>query len=151
MGVTFMPPADALNLVEDWPEPSRRQPPSTTARPAFETPARPSSRVATSTPVGGGPTSSGRARRNVTDVEAWKEMQERAWEVGMTARKKQKVQPGSAGRDEEPRNMFLEAQAPCAEHEEGLEQLEQRRKGVLSELDGLEEKYSKLFALAKGA
>lgn len=63
-------------------------------------------------------------------------MQEYAWEVGMTAKKK-----GVPSRPE-----WQATASPLAEK---LERLEKRRKVVLDELDGLEEKYQRLFSLAK--
>lgn len=154
MGMTYLPPVDAFDCLEDCTvAPLKPSAPTSASRPAFETPARPSSRIATSTPLGGAPSSSGRARRNVTDVEAWKEMQERAWEVGMTTRKKQKVQAlGVEGTEHAlvvPKAALESMTEERREGWEGLDRLEQRRKGVLSELDGLQEKYSRLFALVK--
>ena len=62
--------------------------------------------------------SSGRGRRQVSDVEAWKAMQEHAWEVGMTARKEKS----------------------------GLGYgLEERQRSLLGELDRVEERYRDLF------
>lgn len=96
-------------------------------------------------------------------MEAWKEMQERAWEVGMTARKKRRESAGvgdaeeGGGDDqreeESPRRSATadEAAAPSIQRDEGLLKLEERQKGVLTELDGLEEKYRSLFALANAA
>lgn len=94
---------------------------------AFETPARGGGGGAVGG-VGQGGSSGSRGRRGVSDVEAWKEMQEHAWEVGVTARKSRK----GAGRARE------------------LDGLERRRLDVLDELDGLEEKYRGLFELAGG-
>lgn len=56
----------------------------------------------------------------VSDVEAWKEMQEHAREVAMTAKK---------------------ARRPNGR----LEGLEERQRDVLREVDGIEERYSRLF------
>lgn len=74
------------------------------------------------------------------EVEAWKEMQEHAWEVGMTARKM-----GRGG----GRAVRGEGEKEEREKKGELESLEKRQRGVLLELDGLEERYERLFRLAK--
>lgn len=160
-GMTVMPLSDAFDPLEVEDEcggggtSTATRPPRRAPTPAFETPARPSSRLGSDgtrdaygwagTP--GLPASSGRrGRRNVSDVEAWKEMQERAWEVGMTARK---LRSGSRapGRAEEE----VRAQTVGTAGNDEVAELERRRRAVLSDLDGLEEKYSRLFALANAA
>ena len=107
------------------------------AQPAFETPARPLLKANCGSPAPG-QGSSGRAKRLLGEVEAWKEMQEHAWEVGMTARRKGRgTKIGRDGGEE------------GAAEKGNLERLERRQKGVLQELDGLEEKYGRLLRLAK--
>ncbi|ORY88772.1 kinase-like domain-containing protein [Leucosporidium creatinivorum] len=170
MGMTVMPSSDAFDSSQDAEESPRPRPPPTARATSpwsapFETPARPGSRVASiGTPATvGGPASSGRrGRRNVSDVEAWKEMQERAWEVGLTARKKRREtggvgdeverEDGDEGQGKGSRRSEVEESAPPGvQRDEGLFKLEERQKGVLNELDGLEEKYRSLFALANAA
>lgn len=166
MGMTFMPSVDAFDSPLPEEESPRPGPPPMARATSpwsapFETPARPGSRLASIHVSGkiGAPASSGRrGRRNVSDVEAWKEMQERAWEVGMTARKKRGEKGGESnplerdngGSRRSAQRSSVEA-PPSAERDESLLELEERQRGVLSELDGLEDKYRSLFALANTA
>ncbi|KAM0754563.1 kinase-like protein [Meredithblackwellia eburnea MCA 4105] len=105
--------------------------------------------------------SSGRSKRLVSDVEAWKEMQEHAWEVGMTARKKARDKGGVVGVGVERGRVHEEqenAHSPALEdngkggsleREGALDLLHQRHRAVLRDLDSLEEKYRDLFSLAE--
>lgn len=106
----------------------------------FETPARPSRLTPRHSGSGQTPTSSGRARRMVSDMEAWREMQEHAYQAGLSARKQRSPTEAVRPRRAEGRR------------EEGgpdeLQSLERRQRGVLDELDGLEDKYRDLFSLA---
>lgn len=75
----------------------------------------------------------------LSDVEAWREMQEVAFEVGMTARKVRKQVRAEVGARENTE----------AEGGESLEsnELERRQRDLLRELDELEVKYQDLFSL----
>lgn len=147
---------------------------------AFETPARQTSTQSLSRESSAGgpghstPTSSGRARRMVSEIEAWKEMQEYAHSIGLSTRKTghspwssrvgSRVVSGAGGGasatgDEGEGGALSEANPPRrwvggldSEPEspvtDRLGRLELRQKRVVSELDGLEEKYKALFTLA---
>ncbi|SGY47619.1 BQ5605_C001g00549 [Microbotryum silenes-dioicae] len=93
--------------------------------------------------------SSGRAKRNVSDLEAWKEMQERAWVVGMTGRKAS----AAKGVDQaiaSPSDRLSKAPAQWkeAEKDDIVDGLRKRQEDVLRGIDGLEKKYESLFKLA---
>lgn len=87
--------------------------------------------------------SSGRSRRMVSDVEAWREMQEVAFEVGMTARKVRKEVRAEVREAEE----VEEAEGEELSEEEVSIELERRQRDLLRELDHLESKYQDLFSL----
>lgn len=93
-----------------------------------------------------GTESSSRRRRrgSLNQVDAWKVMQEHAWCVGLTAKKggNRKVFSPMHSPDTQDGNEKIEV-------EDGLKILEERQKGVLDQLDGLEDRYRNLFALAR--
>ncbi|SCV74187.1 BQ2448_6619 [Microbotryum intermedium] len=96
--------------------------------------------------------SSGRAKRNVSDLEAWKEMQERAWVVGMTVRKASAAK-GVDRRIASPSDRLSktsEARQKADESgmDEVVDELRKRHANVMRGLDGLEKKYESLFKLA---
>lgn len=79
----------------------------------------------------------------VSDVEAWREMQEVAFEVGMTARKVRKEVRAEVREAEE----VEEAEGEELSEEEVSIELERRQRDLLRELDHLESKYQDLFSL----
>ncbi|GAA5949762.1 hypothetical protein JCM21900_003284 [Sporobolomyces salmonicolor] len=123
---------------------------------AYETPTRPLRRPAPSgTAVAGdAPASSGRSRRMLSDVEAWKEMQEHAWEVGTTAKRKMPPRSdGSAHQQQPPTAMVLprreEVVSPGQEKEKrAIGSLEKRQKEMVEKLEEMDRKYKGLFELA---
>ncbi|CEQ41859.1 SPOSA6832_03644 [Sporobolomyces salmonicolor] len=123
---------------------------------AYETPARPLRRPSPSgTDVAGdAPASSGRSRRMLSDVEAWKEMQEHAWEVGTTAKRKMAPRSdGSAHQQQPPTPMVLprreEVVSPGQEKEKRvIGSLEKRQKEMVEKLEEMDRKYKGLFELA---
>lgn len=81
----------------------------------------------------------------ISDVEAWKEMQEHAWEVGFSAKKtrssnvkkesEENLKRGKDGRSDGGRG-------------NELGKLEERHGEMVKELDEMGKKYGKLFELA---
>ena len=120
---------------------------------AFETPARPSSVSPQNSRGGAGPGgtpgSSGRARRMVSDLDAWREMQEHAYQAGLEARRQSSpvARRGSSGGGPTGERQVQE-QERRREEEDRLSVLEERQRGVLDEIDGLADKYRDLFWLA---
>lgn len=156
-GMTYVPPADAFD--EEIDNDSRISPAIIANAPAtvrkqskvdlsFKTPLRPSSQSTlrslyspafplNSTPGRAvmspfPPTSSTRAKRMLSDVEAWKEMQDHAFEVGMTAKK-------TLSR---PSRLNLQRLEETAEQSGGMEELERRRRKLGVEMERLEQRYS---------
>ncbi|BGP30658.1 hypothetical protein JCM10296v2_002415 [Rhodotorula toruloides] len=127
----------------------------------FETPARPLSRLqhlrrGTIRPnTHGTPGSSGRSRRMVSDIDAWREMQEHAWSVGRSARKGQPQRRNptvaKASRSSVDKAKFGEARHESKENEGVLGGLEKRQKDVVRQLEDIDRKYGPLFALAEQA
>ncbi|GAA6002178.1 hypothetical protein JCM10207_003111 [Rhodosporidiobolus poonsookiae] len=130
-------------------------------RSAFETPARPSlarsgrpHASTTGAAPTGTPQSSGRARRMISEMDAWREMQEHAWVVGTSARKQRHeggVASGSSalvavrmarGQDEKGAGGQDDAEG------EKLGGLEQRQREMVQRLEEMDKKYEGLFALA---
>ncbi|BGP01325.1 AGC/DMPK/GEK protein kinase [Rhodotorula toruloides ATCC 204091] len=138
---------------------SRQSQPRSTS--PFETPARPLSRLqhlqhGTSRPkTHGTPGSSGRSRRMVSDIDAWREMQEHAWSVGMSARKgqppRQTPDAAKASRLTAKEKKTGEAWSESKENEGVLGGLEKRQKDVVRQLEDIDRKYGPLFALAEQA
>lgn len=152
IGMTFIPAGDAFDQASDdesriFPTADVEAPP-TARKPSqvdlsFKTPLRRSTLAPfrslhspafpfTSTPHRAcmspfPPTSSSRARRMLSDVEAWKEMQEHAFEVGMTA-KKTLSRPRAKVR-----------QGPEDDFED---ELEERRRKLERDVEKLEAKYA---------
>ncbi|GAA5884676.1 hypothetical protein JCM6882_005345 [Rhodosporidiobolus microsporus] len=176
-GLTTLPDKDEFDRPPTYPVaavPSRTEPAtrSTGATSPFETPARPFFRPlrsaaavsSTPAPAGSTPASSGRARRMISEMEAWREMQEHAWVVGMSARKQRRE--SGAGVQASPRPQVQRsplkpttATAPRGgwevggtaggkEEETGLGGLEQRQREMVLRLEEMDKKYEKLFALA---
>ena len=84
------------------------------------------------------PTLSTRARRMLTDVEAWKEMQDHAFEVGMTAKK-------TLSR---PSRLNLEQRlGGDGEESNEMEELEQRRRKLARDMERLEQNFLALGSL----
>ncbi|GAA6058636.1 hypothetical protein JCM10212_004047 [Sporobolomyces blumeae] len=125
------------------------------------------------------PSSVKRSRRFITDVEAWKEMQEHAWEVGTSARK---AKAGAATRDDggtsgtheqaRPTRMLFDDVARTGgastrskevtkevtkeargrrDDDEPLGRLEARQQDMVRDLDEMGKKYGNLFELAAKA
>ncbi|GAA5976489.1 hypothetical protein JCM5350_001708 [Sporobolomyces pararoseus] len=133
---------------------------------SFETPARPlrSQPRFNSTRKGSSgnatPNSSARSRRLISDVEAWKEMQEHAWEVGMSAKKQHRKGISTAEQSSvEPRGSRREIQeveaykvetsrSEAGEGKRDLGSLEARHEEMVKELEEMGKKYGSLFALA---
>ncbi|GAA5873568.1 hypothetical protein JCM1840_005963 [Sporobolomyces johnsonii] len=124
---------------------------------AYETPARPLRRPPPSgtDASGDAPRSSGRSRRMLSDVEAWKEMQEYAWEVGMTAKRKvpQRIDRSAHQQPQPPTPMVLlrreEVVSPGQEKEKRvIGSLEKRQKEMVEKLEEMDRKYKGLFELA---
>ncbi|GAA6004807.1 uncharacterized protein JCM10292_002522 [Rhodotorula paludigena] len=144
---------------------------------AFETPARPLSRLVhlshappTGTAIDGAQqTRSVRSnRRGLSEMDAWREMQEHAWTVGMTARKQRQTQAPAGGShsnslpsregaaplrggwpliETQPVEKSLPEREP---EDEGarLGGLERRQRAVVQQLEVIDEKYRGLFELA---
>ncbi|GAA6025987.1 hypothetical protein JCM11491_000590 [Sporobolomyces phaffii] len=141
---------------------------------SYETPARPfrdprffQSTAPRSSQAGGGTPqtgSSARSRRPMSDVDAWKEMQEHAWHVGTSTKKKlgtrgsagdsnserQRAQGGGGaagerGRSASARDESFEDQE---EGEQELGSLEARHEEMVKELEEMGKKYGSLFELA---
>lgn len=110
--------------------------------------------VATTTYNSGASTSQ---RRKISTIEAWREMQEHAYEVGMTAKKKKKR---SAGAPEislecdrpslEERQEEVDEEVEEAEEVDEWERLERRQRGLRGSVNEMEEKYESLFRFARG-
>ncbi|GAA6038929.1 hypothetical protein JCM8097_000579 [Rhodosporidiobolus ruineniae] len=171
-GLTTLPAADEFDHPTSasfsFPSASRPANPPTPASSAFETPARPFFRpsrtatgnVATSTPA---PASSGRSRRMISDIDAWREMQEHAWVVGMSARKSRQT-PGSAAAPTAavtrpplspvpaPRPLMREKKAVGeGMGRKNLNGLEKQQEEMVQRLEAMESRYQFLFdAAAKG-
>ncbi|BGP23354.1 hypothetical protein JCM10295v2_002250 [Rhodotorula toruloides] len=142
----------------DGPSSRLSQPRSTSP---FETPARPLSRLhhlrhgrACSKPAAT-PGSSGRSKRMVSDIDAWREMQEHAWSVGMSARERQRQRQGvAAATASRPAADWGRAGAAFSDSKENegvLGGLEIRQKDVVRQLEDIDRKYGPLFALAEQA
>lgn len=137
---------------------------------SYETPARPlrtGSRLDEARQEGATPSSSARSRRMISDVEAWKEMQEHAWEVGVSAKKSQAwaKRPGDPRRPAEEDTRARSARAgsgnPVAERasngsargqsegqaERELGSLEARHEEMVKDLEAMTKKYGSLFDL----
>lgn len=144
---------------------------------AFETPARPLSRLVhlshappTGTAIDGAQqTRSVRSnRRGLSEMDAWREMQEHAWTVGMTARKQRQTQAPAGGShsnslpfrkgaapvcngraviETQPAESSLAGREP---DDEGVKLggLERRQRAVVQQLEVIDEKYRGLFELA---
>ncbi|GAA5938443.1 uncharacterized protein JCM15063_000737 [Sporobolomyces koalae] len=138
-----LPPRDLSPLIASPAVPVR-----SAARSSYETPARPlrdrfGTRVANDAP-----SSSARSRRLVTDVEAWKEMQEHAWEVGMSTRKQgRKPQPIEDQQHDDIRPGSTNAGSGSSSRVE-LGHLEARHEEMVKELEEMGRKYGSLFELA---
>ncbi|GAA5898484.1 uncharacterized protein JCM6883_003331 [Sporobolomyces salmoneus] len=192
-GLTILPPADAFEVgsspsdrisspfssahpLTSSPSTAAAQSPRVAlpfkdmSRFSYETPARPSrSRREDSTGTrgeggGGTPSSSTRSRRMISDVEAWKEMQEHAWEVGMSAKKQQasarkplshqqtsRTSTPSRGEAMGREDSQVRAQKEVTGTEKGggqdLGSLEARHEEMVKELDEMTKKYGSLFDL----
>ncbi|GAA5831890.1 hypothetical protein JCM3766R1_000140 [Sporobolomyces carnicolor] len=189
-GLTMLPPGDAFESGSPSKasslEPTRsansslrsppvRGPPTGLAvkdksRFSYETPARPlrtGSRLDEARQEGATPSSSARSRRMISDVEAWKEMQEHAWEVGVSAKKSQAwaKRPGDPRRPAEEDTRARSARAgsgnPVAERasngsargqsegqaERELGSLEARHEEMVKDLEAMTKKYGSLFDL----
>jgi hypothetical protein len=93
----------------------------------------------------------------ISDVEAWKEMQEHAWEVGMSAKKqhashKSHKEVSTTQGDGEGRSEERQVQDSSISSSEGKEKdlgsLEARHEEMVKELEEMGKKYGSLFALA---
>ncbi|BGO90165.1 hypothetical protein NBRC10512_002558 [Rhodotorula toruloides] len=125
----------------------------------FETPARPLSRLqhlqrgTTRSVTHGTPGSSGRLRRMISDIDAWREMQEHAWSVGMSARKGQPQSQEAAAVQAKQLTANGRtaggARSDFKENEGVLGGLEKRQKDVVQQLEDIDRKYGRLFALAE--
>ncbi|GAA6013807.1 hypothetical protein JCM8202_000819 [Rhodotorula sphaerocarpa] len=101
---------------------------------SFETPARPR-------PIGSGKQSapaSTLARRTIGGLEAWREMQEHAWSVGRSAKKRMPEAPPN------PRQLAQERRSS----ESQLGGLQAKQEDVIRQIDDLNRRYEGLFALA---
>jgi len=88
----------------------------------------------------------------ISDVEAWKEMQEHAWEVGVSAKKTRGLSGAKKGIKEEKGKgeegeSFKKGIRNGNENELG--KLERRHGEFVKELEEIGKKYGKLFELAE--
>ncbi|GAA5960999.1 hypothetical protein JCM3765_006497 [Sporobolomyces pararoseus] len=187
-GLTTLPPSDAFDApsspetsssshnhsyspqITSRPAPAARSPPllpsiKDLSRFSYETPARPLRSQARFDSTQKGPSrnatpnSSARPRRLISDVEAWEEMQEHAWEVGMSAKKQDRKGYPAAERSNvkarHPTN-FQEIEAQEVERSQKVEgeerqdlgSLEARHEEMVKDLEEMGKKYGSLFALA---
>ncbi|BGP14617.1 hypothetical protein JCM10213v2_002566 [Rhodosporidiobolus nylandii] len=175
-GLTTLPHADEFSHHHHYPpaldnsaRPAARQPASAdrSAASVYETPARPfgrHGRVTAPSTAEGGPTtstpaSSGRSRRMISEMDAWKEMQEHAWVVGMSARKQRRESGAGTGLGGPLASTLLQdasnsprpprSVAPVKdEGGEKLGGLEERQREMVERLEEMDRKYGGLFALA---
>lgn len=82
------------------------------------------------------------SRRTSDGLEAWREMQEHAWSVSRSARKRTAASSGGAP--------SLPPSSGRSEDQDRLGGLQSRHEEVLKQLDNMDDKYSSLFALAAG-
>ncbi|GAA5821321.1 hypothetical protein JCM11251_004571 [Rhodosporidiobolus azoricus] len=181
-GLTTLPGADEFDqpfctssaIPDTAPAPRSSSPYETPARPIF----RPLHAVASSglpspfTPTRGAegtPGSSGRSRRMISEIDAWREMQEHAWVVGMSARKQWRESGAGPTMQASPRPAMMaqkfdstararqavsykvreqEKEKENCRQVDGLGGLEQRQQEMLSRLEEMDRKFEKLFALA---
>ncbi|GAA5975967.1 hypothetical protein JCM10908_005341 [Rhodotorula pacifica] len=141
-GLTTLPPEDEFESASPTQaESNASQSHASSKDPAqlrsssFETPARPrwSSQLERKLQ------STGRSRRTCDGLEAWREMQEHAWSVSRSAKKRNAASSGAPSR---PRS------GGPLDGIDALSGLQTRQERVIKQLDDLDEKYSSLFALA---
>jgi len=94
----------------------------------FQTPLRRTSSVSLSV---GTWTGSKKRRRSISEMDAWKEMTEYAWEIGQTAKKKQ--------------------QSRNRNNKTPIDSLMKRQEGILNRVQEMEIRYGGLFGLAESA
>lgn len=126
--------------------PEMASPPSGPRRKAtssFETPARPRWSAQIEREVQATATSRSSSRRSCDGLEAWREMQEHAWSVSRSARKRSATSSGGGPPS-------LPPSSGRSEEQDRLGGLQSRHKEVLKQLDDMADKYSSLFALAAG-
>ncbi|GAA5855487.1 hypothetical protein JCM8547_007856 [Rhodosporidiobolus lusitaniae] len=164
-GLTTLPAANEFDRPSSSTFPPPPVPPSRASRarsPAFKTPARPfSSRAGrlASTEQAAAPPSSGRSRRPISELDAWKEMQEYAWVVGSARKlKKEKEAPASverpalsplpstARREQEETRRRTEKRTDGGKA--ALGGLEQRQQEMVDRIDEVDRRFKDLFALA---
>ncbi|KWU42131.1 kinase-like protein [Rhodotorula sp. JG-1b] len=131
--------------------PEMASPPSGPRRKAtssFETPARPrwSAQIEREVQATTTSRSSSSSRRTSDGLEAWREMQEHAWSVSRSARKRSATSSGGTPCLPPPSS----GRSGRSEEQDRLGGLQSRHKEVLKQLDDMDDKYSSLFALAAG-
>lgn len=90
----------------------------------------------------------------VSDMDAWREMQDHAWSVGMSARKGHLTRQHSeskGGNSAHGDAKEGEVRSDFKENEGILDGLEKRQKEVVRQLEDIDRKYGPLFALAEQA
>lgn len=89
----------------------------------------------------------------ISDIDAWREMQEHAWSVGMSARKGQPQSQEAAAVQAKQLTANGRtaggARSDFKENEGVLGGLEKRQKDVVQQLEDIDRKYGRLFALAE--
>ncbi|TKA58364.1 hypothetical protein B0A53_00103 [Rhodotorula sp. CCFEE 5036] len=114
---------------------------------SFETPARPrwSAQIEREVQATTTRRSSSSSRRTSDGLEAWREMQEHAWSVSRSARKRSAAASSGGGAPSLP-----PPSSGRSEDQDRLGGLQSRHQEVLKQLDDMDDKYSSLFALAAG-
>ncbi|GAA5829630.1 hypothetical protein JCM5353_003106 [Sporobolomyces roseus] len=157
-GLTTLPPADTFRFsLSASDEPLAQVRPLTSpplnklvrdfSRLSYETPAR-SVRNRFEGVNGSAPPSSGRSRRLISDVEAWKEMQEHAWEVGVSAKKTRSSNVKKKSEENLMSGMKAKDGGPDSGRGNELGKLEERHGDMVRDLEEMGKKYGKLFELA---